>query len=908
MIDYSKMTDKELDELDIRERREANIDFSQMTDAKLEEYQLKKDIANDVKSLNSTDDWTKYLTNSAKLGLGDTISMLSGVADTMLLEPLKNIYNDPSIITNPDSYGMKNIPFTEDSRKGEVFARGMGQAQNTIAGITGADPTLTTEDDALKYAGRAVRTMSDPAGYIGAPVKAGAMLQRSVALGTIGASSAVGSDAGSSIEKTLTGEDTGVGSMIGGIGLGLSPSILSTVGARTVVAPVKEIWAKYKFVKANPGVAESQYATGAAKRLLKLIAKEQGVDDITDIVAEFNRLGKYIDGKELPLLVAMSDNPVVTSQVQRLAKTDESFRHEVNLELKRLAGQVDQKSNSIFGRRDIDISGLKDVPEVLHKKINFLVNQKYLVDTEIEDISLKLIPFMSAKKQGEAIRDLVVKREKIVKAKLSPLYIKLKADAKSEAVEISEEGVSSIHKHVMDNNLRDVFGKGTKLDKKIIKYTSPKESVNKSTGMKEVEAPTMSFEHLDSLKRAVNELKRKPLSDTEMRKLNDLDDVIREARKSMKGDYSKQLDILDKRYYEELGVPFNSASVKEIGAKRYADEVAPIILKNESALESFLNVAGSEGHVIARNAYYSKIYAKAVKDGEVNMPVLKAMLKKDKDMINTVPGLRQELEDTLVDHGSLFAKRAELNEGLKLAEDEIAKNFLMTSNLEPDFFRVVERSIRDHTYMDKVFKDLSKVDSMTAQAVTRRIQREFVEVALESSSGALKFISNPRNRTVVRKMFKDNPEYISQVRDLSKLSDALNKSSVEDLSSLVLNERLDWLAEIFPGLDHNYTFSQLRDRISSNTMKAFRLATRMNQASTKAKVDAQIKDILLHPQGLAKLSKTAKEFNFKIENPFQLKKILNIIGETLPTYVYASSKPTLLREENITQPEQQQIQ
>jgi len=183
-----------------------------------------------------------------------------------------------------------------------------------------------------------------------------------------------------------------------------------------------------------------------------------------------------------------------------------------------------------------------------------------------------------------------------------------------------------------------------------------------------------------------------------------------------------------------------------------------------------------------------------------------------------------------------------------------------------------------------------------------------VEVSLESPSGALKFISDPRNRTVVRKMFKENPEYISQVRDLSKLSDALKKADVEKLSSLVLNERLDWLAEIFPGLDHNYTFSQLRDRISSNTMKAFRLATRMNQASTKAKVDAQIKDILLHPQGLAKLSKTAKEFNFKIENPFQLKKILNIIGETLPTYVYASSKPTLLREENITQPEQQQIQ
>ena len=866
----------------------------------LEKLKANKAKQEEVDSLHTTDDWTEYLWNSARLGLGDTVSMASALIDTTLVSPIKNIINDPSAVIDPESYGWKNIPFTEESQFGSKFVESMSGTQGAIASVTGADPKLTTEDDSLRWTGRGVRSMTDFPGYVGAPLKVASMVQRAGALGVIGASAEVGGDVGATLEKEWTGEDTGTGRLVGGLVGGLTPTVATTTAVRVATDPVKQIWEKYKFVKANPGLAETQYATGAAKRLLKLIAKEQGVDDIDDIVKEFNRLGKYIDGKELPLLVAMSDNPVVTSQVHRLAKTDEGFRYEVTLELKRLANQIDHKSDSIFGGRYSEVKDMANVPETLHKKINYLVNEKYTIDGKIEDLSMKFIPEMSAKKQGEAIVALVEKREAIVKAKLSPLYTQLKKEAKASGAEIDQAGVNAIYTHVKANKLSDIFGVGTKLDNKINKYTSPKKSVNKATGMPEMIQPTMSFEHLDSLKRALNELKRRPLSDTEMRKLYDLDDVIREARKSVKGGYSERLDVLDKQYYREMGVPFNTASVKEIGAKKYADEVAPVILKNESALEHFLDVSGKEGYVVARNAYMSKIYDKVVKDGEINTGALKAMMKKDRDLINRVPGLKEEVEDALVYQGSLMIKRAELNQGLKMAEDEIAKNFLITSNLEPDYHSVVSRALRDHTYMDKVFKDLDGIDAMTAHAVRKNIQREFVETVITSKDGAYKFITSKTNETVVRKIFKDNPEYISQVKDMAKLGDAINKADVERLSSLVLNERLDWLATIMPGVDGNYAFSQLRDRISSDAMKAFRIMSRMNQAKTKAKVDDQIKEILLHPEGLAKLSKAAKTFDFKIDNPFKFKKIMNIIAETLPTYIYTSTKPAIIREEETT--------
>jgi hypothetical protein len=92
----------------------------------------------------------------------------------------------------------------------------------------------------------------------------------------------------------------------------------------------------------------------------------------------------------------------------------------------------------------------------------------------------------------------------------------------------------------------------------------------------------------------------------------------------------------------------------------------------------------------------------------------------------------------------------------------------------------------------------------------------------------------------------------------------------------------------------------MRDRISSKSMKVFRIMTRINQGRMKIKVDEQIKDILLNPQGLSKLSKAARAFDFKIDNPLKWKKISNIISETLPSYIYASSKPALLNEEEAT--------
>jgi hypothetical protein len=504
---------------------------------------------------------------------------------------------------------------------------------------------------------------------------------------------------------------------------------------------------------------------------------------------------------------------------------------------------------------------------------------------------------MSPQEQGKAIQQLVSSREKLARAEVSPLYSELTDAAKKAKASMSPEGVNSIYSYVKANRLSDVFGKGTKLDNKITAYTKPRKvvGINGKTTMKK---PAMTFERVASLKRAINELKRKPLNATEQRQIQELDDVFREARKSIPGGFNERLEGIDKLYYEKVGVPFGTASVRQLGAKKYADEVAPVILKNETALESFLDVSGKEGQVIARNAYLSKTYDKVVKDGEVNVKALQVLLKKDKYILNRIPGLKAELEDTLVDQGSLILKRAELNDGLKRAEDAVAKNFLVSSNLSPNYHSLAARFANgDIPYLDKVIKDIEPLDALTKQAVLKNMQREYVQIALDTPDGALKFMLNPRNKDVIDKLFKDNPKYISHIKDLSKMGDALKKTDVEKLTSIVHQGEYDVVGSILPGLDTNYAASQLRDRISSTGMKAIRILSRINQAGAKQKVDAQIKELLMSPDGLAKLSRTAHTFDFKINNPFTFKQIKKILGESLPAYVYSASKPTLMRQE-----------
>jgi hypothetical protein len=211
--------------------------------------------------------------------------------------------------------------------------------------------------------------------------------------------------------------------------------------------------------------------------------------------------------------------------------------------------------------------------------------------------------------------------------------------------------------------------------------------------------------------------------------------------------------------------------------------------------------------------------------------------------------------------------------------------------------------IRDPGFEQSLFKQVSDLDTQSARSVRRSMKAELLNIARENPDGGMKFLTDPRNKRVIENVFGSG--YQSTVRDLVKLSDAVNRADVGKLSSIVTQRDLDAVGQLagkmgYPGLDLPYVTSTLRDRISSVPQKVVRILTRVQTAKTREETDEAIFDLLMNPQGLKALQKVGKEFNFKIDNPLAMKKITENIANTAPMYAYGALKASVVPPQDAT--------
>jgi hypothetical protein len=815
-----------------------------------------------------------YIANEAKKGLADSAVLGQAILDTFLIDP---ITGKPGGI-------------------GERFGGNVKRLQKAAASITGAKEGLKAPSTVTEIVGGGARMLSDPVGYVGGgAVKAGKtivetaapIVSRALGLFGLGTIAETGGITGQAIEKQITGEDTGTGRAIGSITTAIKGAPLATAGAETFqtgVNAAKQVYDKYKAVKTDPSGTSQAYATGATKRLLEIIAKEQPGQKLDLVVDEFNRIGNLINQQDVPLMVAMSDNPVVRQQVERLAKENPAFRQRVNTELQNLATAIDSRADVLFGQRYTPVKGIESVD------ISNAYKRRQSIDDQIESLSAKFIPSESKANIGVAIENLVGARQKAARAEVSPVYEQVLQDAKRAGAKLPEEGVRDIYNFVKLNNMQDIFGVGTPLDRAIKTNFAPK---NK-------EFFPVNFDTVDSLKREINRLQTKPMSADSARRLNDLEDVVNNSRQSIPGDFNQRLIDTDKLYYEKVGVPFSAQGIKEIDAKKYAEQVAPVIIKNGSALKQFIGAVGEDGQTIARNAVYADVYNKVIKNDTLDAKALQRYIQQKDDVLQQLPDVKSELKKAVVDDSILKLARANINDAVVAAEKRIADNFVLSvkdSNgvAVPNYTEVSNRLFSDPNFYAKISKDLKDLDATTSKAVRNSIRAEVVNKAREFPDGGIDFLTNPKNAKVINSLFGSG--YRDAVKDLVRLSDAVNKADIDRLGAVVTRSELDVLAQRVPGLDIPFVTSTIRDRISSVPQKAVRLLTRINTANLKADTDAAITELLLDPNGLKQLQNAAKTFDFKIENPASLKRLQDSISSTVPRYVYGGTKAAIMEQQ-----------
>ena len=184
----------------------------------------------------------------------------------------------------------------------------------------------------------------------------------------------------------------------------------------------------------------------------------------------------------------------------------------------------------------------------------------------------------------------------------------------------------------------------------------------------------------------------------------------------------------------------------------------------------------------------------------------------------------------------------------------------------------------------------------------RNIQAEVVEKARNSTDGGVGFLTSPKNKAVIDKVFGTG--YQQEVKDILTMSDALQKADISKITAAIKTGDTDVLGQIVPGLDVPYVASTLRDRISSNFQKAVRLLSRAKTAQLRTDTDEAIKQLLMDRDGMRKVREAKNTLDFKLQNPASIKQVIDALDSTLPRYMYGIVKESTLPEAASQEPQQ----
>mgnify|MGYP007071598903 CR=1 FL=1 len=855
----------------------------------------------------------EYLLNAAKRGITGTTSAVGAAYETgtEMMRKLREMEER----ARREKMGPRER--FEMFRQSDYFpslaelAEKYGQQQRAAARITGARD-LTAPGPVTEIIGAGVEAATDPLGLVG-KAKPLLVAGRSGAEFLTGAAADIGGRGGAAIEKAATGEESGIGQVAGALLTG-GASAAQRESAGNLFNEALEKYRQIKLRGSSDEAAE-EYAKGAAKRLLEFAAKEQGSKPLQDIIREAGEAAQFAAGDKAPLLVALAENPVIRQQVVRLAKSDPAFRQQVNDTLASLQGDMRQKVEKIFGVRYEPTSGERSVFEPGYKPgrepatgldIGNVAKRREVLSQRIEDVASGFEPTATKEDIGSRIESLIEDKKKLARQEVSPDYEKLLAEARASGVKMPVEGVEQIYQFVRQNNLRDIFGKGTKVDSDIMKFLSPKEFPVPGTGETVLEHIPISFDNVESLKKAINSLKRQRMSEDSMRKVMQLEEVVDAARESIPGNFSQRLNDIDLKYYEKVGVPFGAQGVKDIDSKKYATQVAPIIVKNSESFDQFIRAVGKErGYKVAEDSIISEIYDKAVKNGELNPGQLAKYLKTKEGIIRQIPGLEDKIKTALADDSALRARINQLDDAAKVAERRIADNAL-TKFDAPNYNALARSFMADPAARAKLLRDIGDLDADTAKAVRRTLRAEVIELANNNPNGFMDYLMDPKNKDALDKAF--GSAFQPALRKVGLLADKISKADISKVGVAIEKEDLDPLAKLVPGLDIPYVSSTFRDRITSLPQKVVRLMSRVNSARLLEKTDETIKELLLDPNGVQKLANVASDIDFSVDVSGRVKKLSNALADVMPRAFYTSGKTSVAAEERELRGQERQKQ
>lgn len=745
--------------------------------------------------------------------------------------------------------------------------------QSTV-GIQPAKPEGQGTITRLMGAGLAAG--ADPLSYVGGIGSIPFQAAQNVATGV---SAEAGGDVGNALVRGFTGEESPTGRLIGNVVGGLAGAATQgpiRYGVEAGGDFFSQLNTKYSKVKADPSQVENMVASNAAKRFLEEGAKAGG-KDYNKMIEDFREVSQFVIGADAPLMLQAADNPVFREEVIRLAKTDTTKRSALEAEVNRIAAAIDSKAVALFGQK------YAPIPPNAPLNIRNVRKRIDQIDTKINELADPFASVAGKTDTGKAVTSLVEAKRTLVKREMAPRYETLKQAARDEGLTIDAEATEALYLYVKQNRVADIFGRQTSPERQVSSILSPKQV----EGAASPEFKEMTFDNVDSLKRLVNAELRRVKDPTQVKKLEDFKTVLDDVREQyVPPSYNNALSALDTEYYQRLGIPFGNQGIKDISAKKYSAQIAPVLLDNKESYRSFIAVAGEEGAEIAKKAMLSRAYDAVIKDGVVNGTSLRTFMKKNEEVLKEMPDVLKLMNNTRMSDKQLRASRATLETQYAEAQKRIAQNWFNGTQTEvPSMQQLVNDAFVNPRSRSKLVRDIQDLSPEAADAVRQSMRASVVQKAMDNPKGGVDFLTNKDNKASLDAILGKG--YQTNLMKVLQLSDAVKKVDIKKMTLAVdLEKNLDPLNRIFPGLDIQGTIATFRRPIVSATQKGVILYSKISQAKATNVFDDKIFDILTDPNAVKQLAEITDGLDLAFKNPVTLKKALTSIVDSIPARTY----------------------
>lgn len=855
---------------------------------------------------NLYEDPMEFVKGAFKVGSTEGLAFLSGAARAGLVDPFMAY-----AIEGEEPAGSFVSRFTDAFSANKAT---LAQAQQD-AGLSPVDEQRLLEADpsgGLLLSG--VKAVGDPFSYLGAPFKTAGVL---TTLGTraggsffAGAASDQGAKIGSELERTFYDQDSGTGALLGGLAAGTasSPTATATQWAGGKSADLaRRTYEKLRQAKNDGGIPKENLDSIAAKgteNFLRSVTESEGIENIENIVKTFDDISSFVDSDQVPTFISMSNNPVVRQRTLELANSSPEVRKKLQDEIDTITRQVNAKADEIFGVRFSEI----DNPRVsgrVEAEAKLAEERLAKADAKMLDLSNRLkegtsrSPRTKDERIGRAIKNLVESKKRSARKAVGPDYNALFNSARENNITMKGRGTREIYEFIKQNNLRDIFGKGTAIDKDIKNYFAPE---IKGRGIREYK--NVPFDTVDSLKREINRLKRGKLSDTEERKLVQLESVVDSARdKYIPAEYNNALREIDAKYYQKVGMPFTEQGVLDIDAKKYAEQVAPVIVNKPSAMRQFLEaVPDKRGSTVARNAVLSDMASKVrnPETGVIDQRKMNSYIQSKSDVIDSVPGLRREVDSIQRSNGDLLYLQQDALNSKKKIDDSIAKNELLNIDSEVPNYNAMTKKLfsgADRSYLRNTLNKVNQLDGETKEAVLNNIRRETIEVARDSKNGAFDFMTDPVNKDVLNRIM--GPEYVKNIQDMSKVMSALDKA---DLRNVVqIDSSVQDKFQRATSIPLSSAFSKYYQQIRSRLQSTIELGSKAAAFQGKKAEDMAVLEEIMKPANAVKFRGIADKLKGKQSlTSKEAQEAYSILKSVVPAYfiIGGSTGAEVNRQEN----------